>query len=236
MVSVSAGFCDSVWVSHVLGAELYQNHSARSESVAKLCFGTELRVMDEYHDPVSYDLWYMVDATDGSGWIPAGYVDGSAPGGYEDAPLVAAASAAYRLILFGREKEGVRISSPLTVEYVSSDRINGDGQGSTGVDSIQELAGGIPIPVIYDGRGWCREEPAEEPYSGSVEVDIPGILRNAELSSCQQFGAPRFNLHSDSLSCMISTGSYWYVHFFFSGEPDEQLELVGIRYTTIDPG
>lgn len=236
MIFVSAGSCESVWVSHLLGAELYETHSANSESVARLPFGTELRVMDEYHEPATYDLWYMVDATEGRGWIPAGYVDGSAPSGYSDAPLVAAASAAYRLMLSGGNAEGVGISPPLTVEYSSYDRFNGNGQGSTGVDSIQELEGGIGIPVMYDGQGWSREEPATEPYGETVEVDIPGRLRHAQANSYEQFRAPRFDVYSDSLSCIIFTGSHWYVHFFFDGEREEQLELVGIRYTTVDPG
>ena len=125
---------------------------------------------------------------------------------------------------------------PLMIEYSSSDRFNGTGTGSKSVDAIRELEDGLDIPVTYDGQGWYRDEPAAGPYVDTVEVQILQRLRRAEANRCDRFEAPIFDLHSDSLSCMISTGSHWYVILYFLGEDEGQLELVKLRYTTIDPG
>lgn len=232
----SVGTCESVWVSHVMGAELYETHSTDSEPLAELPFGTELRIIEEYHQPDTYDLWYMVAAEKTTGWLPAGYVEGRPPGGYRDSSLVAASTDIYGLMVSGEEQHDVAISSPLTVAYSSSDRFNGTGVGSTSVDAFHELEGGVRIPVMYDGQGWYREEPATEPYGDTVGVDILGRLRHAEANIYDRFEAPIFDLHSDSLSCLISTGSHWFVILFFRGEGEGQLELVKLRYTTIDPG
>ena len=230
------GFCGSLWVSHVLGADLYDYHSPHAMSLAKLAFGTGVDVLEEYREPVSYDLWYMVGAPSAKGWLPAGYVDHQAPGGYSDGPLVAATAAVYETMVFGGSREEIAVSSPLNVEYRSYDRFNGTGAGSTGVAAIRELEGGVAVPVTYDGRGWSRDEPAPEPYGDTVEVNILQRLRHAEASRDDQYEAPSFSILSDSLSCRISTGSHWHVTLLFSAELEEALELVGIRYTTIDPG
>lgn len=236
LVCAPFAFCESLWVSHVLGAELYEHQSTLAETAAKLAFGTELEALEESRDPVSYYLWYFVEAPSAKGWLPAGYVEGSPPRGYGDSSLVTASADVYGLMVFGEEQHEVAISSPLSVAYSSSDRFNGTGVGSTSVDSIHELEGGIRIPVMYDGQGWYREEPAAGPYMDTVGVQILQRLRRAEANRDDRFEAPSFDLHSDSLTCLISTGSHWYVILFFLEEGEGQLELVKLRYTTIDPG
>lgn len=236
LVCAPFAFCESVWVSHVLGAELYEHHSTPAETTAKLAFGTELEVLDESRDPVSYDLWYFVEAPSAKGWLPAGYVDGRAPSGHDDGPLVAATAAVYETVVSGVSSEEVAVSSPLRIEYDSSDRFNGTGKGSTSVDAIRELEDGVDIPVTYDGQGWSREEPAGGAYVDTVQVQILQRLRHAEANRDDRHAAPIFSLHTDSLSCRISTGSHWSVALYFAESPEDGMELVGIRYTTIDPG
>lgn len=220
----------------MLGAELYEHHSMQTEIVAKLAFGTELEVLDENRDPVSYDLWYFVEAPSAKGWLPAGYVDGRAPSGYDDGPLVAATGAVYESMVLGVSSEEVAVSSPLRIEYGSSDRFNGTGRGSTSVDVIRELEDGVDISVTYDGQGWYREEPAPGPYVDTVEVQILQRLRRAEANRDDQHEAPSFSMCSDSLYCRISTGSHWFVTLLFEERADDTIELVSIGYTTIDPG
>lgn len=231
-----SGSCESVWVSHVLGAELYEHHSTLAETAAKIAFGTELKVLDEYREPVSYDLWYLVESPSANGWLPAGYVDGRAPTGYTDGPLVAASAAVYESMVLGVRSEEVVVCSPLRIEYGSSDRFNGTGTGSTSVDAIRELEDGIDISVTYDGQGWYREEPAAGAYVDTVAVRILQRLRRAEENRDDRHEAPSFSMCSDSLSCRISTGSHWFVTLYFAESPEDAMELVGIGYTTIDPG